>query len=133
MPIYKMDGKKDGLQKYRVRINYTDSTGKNKQIDRVAYGKEEAKELERKLNLNLKEETAPTRTFKELYDEYMEMHSHEVRESTMNAIRGRIKLYVIPEFGQHRIDKINIRMLQKWKNDMEKRYTTKKRKMFLCL
>lgn len=45
MPIYKMDGKKDGLQKYRVRINFTDSSGKSKQIDRVAYGKEVAKEL----------------------------------------------------------------------------------------
>lgn len=30
MPIYKMDGKKDGLQKYRVRINFTDSPGKIK-------------------------------------------------------------------------------------------------------
>ena len=127
MPIYKMEGKKDGLQKYRVRINYTDSTGKNKQIDRVAYGKEEAKELERKLCLNLKEETAPTITFKELYDEYMEMHSHEVRESTMRAIRGRIELYVMPDFGKHQVDKINIRMLQKWKNDMEKRRTTNKK------
>ena len=27
MPIYKMDGKKNGLQKYRVRINFTDSSG----------------------------------------------------------------------------------------------------------
>ena len=38
MPIYKMEGKKDGLQKYRVRINYTDHAGNAKQIDRVAYG-----------------------------------------------------------------------------------------------
>lgn len=45
MPIYKMEGKKDGLQKYRVRVNYTDREGKNKQLDRVAYGKEAAKEL----------------------------------------------------------------------------------------
>ena len=34
MPIYKMDGKKDGRQKYRVRINYRDRAGKAKQIDR---------------------------------------------------------------------------------------------------
>ena len=49
MPIYKMDGKKDGKQKYRVRINYVDTTGKSRQIDRVAYGKEEAKDLEHEL------------------------------------------------------------------------------------
>ena len=43
MPIYKMDGKKDGKQQYRVRINYTDNTGRARQIDRVAYGSTEAK------------------------------------------------------------------------------------------
>ena len=55
MPIYKMDGKKDGQQKYRVRINYVDNMGKNRQIDRVAYGKAEAKFLEAKLMKEVKE------------------------------------------------------------------------------
>lgn len=55
MPIYKMTDKngknirKDGLQKYRVRINYTDSFGKSHQIDRVAFGAETAKQLELQL------------------------------------------------------------------------------------
>ena len=48
---------KNGLQKYRVRINFTDSSGKSKQIDRVAYGKETAKEFERQLAYNLSDET----------------------------------------------------------------------------
>ena len=50
MPIYKMKGKKDGKQKYRVRINYIDSYGKARQIERVTYGNEEAKQLERELS-----------------------------------------------------------------------------------
>ena len=49
MPIYKMSGKKDGKQQYRVRINYTTREGQAKQIDRVAYGREEAKLLEMRL------------------------------------------------------------------------------------
>lgn len=49
MPIYKMKGKKEGKQKYRVRINYIDSLGNAKQMDRVAYGLDEAKQLEREL------------------------------------------------------------------------------------
>ena len=42
MPINKVTDKsgkpvkKDGKQKYRVRINYTDSYGNNKQIERTA-------------------------------------------------------------------------------------------------
>ena len=55
MPIYKMEGKKNGKQKYRVRINYTDSFGKSKQIDRVVYGLDEAKELERRLQRDKRE------------------------------------------------------------------------------
>ena len=52
MPIYKMTDKngknirKDGLQKYRVRVNYTDSFGKSHQIDRVVFGSEAATQLE---------------------------------------------------------------------------------------
>lgn len=38
MPIYKMEGKKNGKQKYRVRINYVDSFGAKKQTDTVVYG-----------------------------------------------------------------------------------------------
>lgn len=75
MPIYKMDGKKDGLQKYRVRINFTDSSGKSKQIDRVAYGKEVAKELERQLAYNLSDETIKKITLQQLYDEYIAVKS----------------------------------------------------------
>ncbi len=71
MPIYKMDGKKDGLQKYRVRVNYTDREGKSRQLDRVAYGKDAAKELERQLNHDLSEETTKKITLQQLYDEYI--------------------------------------------------------------
>lgn len=83
MPIYKMDGSKSGKQKYRVRINYQDSLGKNRQIDRVVYGNPEAKELERELLHQIKNESPAQRiTIQSLYDEYMKAKSYEVREST---------------------------------------------------
>ena len=66
MPIYKMTDKngknirKDGLQKYRVRVNYTDSFGKSHQIDRVVFGAEAAKQLELQLTQKLNDkEIAP--------------------------------------------------------------------------
>ena len=46
---------KNGRQKYLVRINYSDQFGKPKQLTRVAYGSEEAKQLERELEAELKE------------------------------------------------------------------------------
>ena len=55
MPITKVTGKKNGKQKYRVRVNYTDSFGKAQQIERTAYGLDEAKEIERELRLKATE------------------------------------------------------------------------------
>ncbi len=71
MPIYKMDGKRGGKQKYRVRINYTDSLGKPRQIDRVAYGKDEAAQIERELAFSLKEQKPAQKiTVQALFEEY---------------------------------------------------------------
>lgn len=119
MPIYKMDGKKDGKQKYRVRINYVDNTGKSRQIDRVAYGKEEAKDLERQLTLNLREETAPKMTLQQLYDEYVRVKKHEIRESSLDRVAKRLKRYVLGRMENYKIDKLTIKHLQDWKISLE--------------
>ena len=70
MPIYKANGKnKDGLQKYFIRINYIDNRGEYKQLTRTAYGKENAKDLEQRLQQELKEETLTQRlTVQQLYE-----------------------------------------------------------------
>lgn len=49
MPVNKTGVKKNGLQQYRVRVNYTDAAGKNHQIERTAYGLAEANALEQSL------------------------------------------------------------------------------------
>ncbi len=120
MPIYKMQGKKDGKQKYRVRVNYIDNLGKAKQIDRVAYGLEDAKQLERELNYSLKEETPTAKmTVNTLYEEYIKSKRHEVRETTLDTASRTIKRYVIPHLGETRIDKLTAPKLQEWKQKIE--------------
>ena len=59
MPILKTDKRKNGLQGYRVIVNYTDADGSHKKIERAAYGKAEAQSLEAKL---LAEVSAPADT-----------------------------------------------------------------------
>lgn len=119
MPIYKMEGKRDGKQKYRVRVNYTDRTGKARQTERVVYGKEEAKELERKLYRDLSEEQICKMTLKELYDEYIAVKKYEVRENSMRAITDRLELYVLPMLGGYTLDKLKAPILQEWKQYIE--------------
>lgn len=118
MPIYKMSGLKDGKQKYRVRINYTDQSGKARQIDRVTYGKAEAQYLETKLLREIKEAPPQSMTVKELYAEYMNAKRPEVRATTYDKCRRNLERYILPEFERCRLDRLTLPILQKWKTNI---------------
>lgn len=118
MPIYKMNGKKDGLQKYRVRINYIDKAGKPRQLDRVAYGAQAAKELERQLMSNSEETTIAKISLNDLYKEYLCSKKGEVRETTLDKKKQMIGKFVLPSLGNTKVDKLSASVLQKWKNEL---------------
>jgi len=122
MPIYKMNGKKDGKQQYRVRINFIDNYGKAKQIDRIAYGSAEAKALETKLNIEYKEKKniSCNKTIQELFDEYIANKKYEVRETTLDKSNRILLRYIINYLGKTNINKLNMPTLQKWKSDISK-------------
>jgi integrase len=121
MPIYKVPGKrKDGLQKYKVRINYTDDFGENRQLDRIAYGYELAKELERKLNYEIKQKTVVQKVnILALFEEYCEVHKHEVRETTLNKLTSGISNHILPMLANVKLDNLTMSILQKWKSTIE--------------
>lgn len=120
MPIYKMEGSKNGKQKYRVRINYIDNFGKSRQIDRVAYGLSEAKDLERQLEAELKEKLPTARmTVQQLYDEYVKAIAPELRETTFDKNKRVLKAYVLETMGDIPLDKLTAPVLQQWKNQIE--------------
>ena len=126
MPIYKMKGSKDGKQKYRVRINYQDASGNNRQFDRVAYGSAEAKQLERELNYKIKNETPARRmTLNDLYEEYKKSKINEVRESSYKKTTAILDYHVIPMLGDTPLAKLNKPLFAKWKNDMEQKTIVK--------
>ena len=116
MPIYKMKGSKDGRQKYRVRINYIDNLGNSRQIDRVAYGSSEAKDLERQLMYDLKEKTPSARiTLNTLCERYIKDSKAEKRESTLEKEREYLERYIKNICGETPLDKLTVPFFQKWK------------------
>jgi len=133
MPIYKVKGKKEGLQKYHVRINYLSDRGIPKQLTRVAYGIDKAKLLEARLYEQIKiEDRKPVRkmTVRELYNEFIEVKKYEVKKTTLSIIRQNIDYYVFPTLINYRIDKITVGDIQNWKMSFEKTdyaYNTKKK------
>ncbi len=124
MPIYKTKTKKDGLQQYRVRINYTDKNGKARQLTRVTYGATEAKQLEAELMseyAKTKEAPTPSMTVEELYKEYLESKSHEVRQSSLIKTKNCIEKGVIATLGSYKLGKLTSPVLQSWKNEMSRK------------
>jgi len=132
VPIYKSEGKKGGLQKYNVRVNYVSKSGENKQLTRTAYGLENAKDLERKLIDEVKnsdKNPAKKMTVQQLFDEYITAKKYEVKESTVDKAIRDFDYYILPMFANVRIDRLTVAMLQEWKVAMEKKglaYRTKK-------
>lgn len=112
-----MEGKKDGKQKYRVRINYQDTLGNPKQTDHVAYGLEEAKNLEAKLMYDIKNE-APVRsmTVQELFEDYLQAKKHDLKESSLDKNKRNIEYYIIPKLGNMSLKKLDVKKLQVFKN-----------------
>ncbi len=120
MPIYKENGTKDGKQKYRVVVNYTDNFGKYRKAVRTAYGKAEAKELEARLEFEVKETPAVSGvTVKQLLDLYVAAKKGEVKESSINKNKKLIEQYIIPKFGDKRVKKLTAPMFQEWKNEVD--------------
>lgn len=129
MPIYKMKGSKDGRQKYRVRVNYTDNLGNSRQIDRVAYGSAEAKDLERMLQYSVKEQPPAARmTLNDLCDEYTKNTKAELRESTVEKSRANLEMYVKDICGETSLNKLTVPFFQKWKNEIENYVSLKTKK-----
>ncbi len=117
MPLTKTGKKKDGLQQYRVRINYTDNLGKPHQIERTAYGLEEAKQLETALMSKYKDKRTTVKlTIKELCDEYAAYHSHETRRTSHESTMKILRLRVLPYLADCRLDKLTQPILADWKN-----------------
>lgn len=131
MPIYKQDGKKDGLQKYRVIVSYTDRNGAYKQVSKTAYGKDEARQMESQLTAeyNKAQVRSTSRlTVGELIDEYLANKKSDIRATTWDKSRRNLERYVRPILGDVRLDRLSVQILQDWKRqtgELDLEITTK--------
>lgn len=118
MPIYKINGeKKDGLQKYKVRVNYTDSFGAHKQLTRVAWGKDAAAVLERELTQQAQNrQVTADLTVDQLFAIYFDSVQHEIRRTSLSKKQSAFKYHISPFLGKVNIKKLDVKILNSWKN-----------------
>lgn len=123
MPIYKIKGeKKDGLQKYRIVVNYTDENGKKRTVERREYGKAQAEHTEAALRAKVSDGTTTKEsvkvrpiTVKELAKLYEENHGKDIRETTLAKKKEILAAYVVPFLGEKAVRSLSIEDLQKWR------------------
>ena len=118
MPITKLQKKRDGLQGYRVRVNYTDpDTGAYRRIERIVYGKAEAAGMERQLSAEAKS-PAPTAddrlTVAEFVPQFLSYKSAEIRTSSLVTDESRLRRHAIPFFGPLRMCSVTPRHVADW-------------------
>ena len=118
MPIYKEGGKRDGLQRYRVTVSYTAPSGEYKQISRVAYGSDAARQLESDLRREAASGTASRMTVAELVERFNESKRADVREQSLFKAMSIQRCHILPTLGGERLDKLTARKLDQWKTAM---------------
>lgn len=126
MPIYKIDGKKkDGLQKYRVVVNYTEDGGGKRTKERLVYGKAQAEMAEAAIRDSLRarpKEKEPVKpeeiTFSELFQRYKKDRGGEIRASTMAKKASIVGNHLEPVFGPVKLSEITRERLLAWRADL---------------
>ena len=121
MPIYQKGRSRNGLKRYVVYVCYTNAVGEYKQTSRVVYGKDQANEMERQLELDVKEydKIKARMTLQELFDKYMDSRQ-TIRASTLDKNRREWRLYIAPTMANVRIEKLTAQVLEKWKMSVDK-------------
>lgn len=118
--------KKDGLQKYRVRVNYAalspDGTTAYKSIERTAYGKSAASALEQELTAEAQKLShAPAevpKTFRALTEEYLSrmIRGKEIRETSAAKKSSIQNNHLLPFLGDTPLDRLTPTVLMSWQD-----------------
>lgn len=128
MPIYKIEGeKKDGLQKYRVVVNFTDKSGKKRTLERREYGKAQAERLEAKIKEEIEKKAGENplaqMTVSELIDLYAKEHGPDIRATTLDKKKSILKNGVTPYLGDKKLSTLSQDDLQGWRTWINKKTT----------
>lgn len=125
MGIYKIDGeKKNGYQKYRVVVNWTDKTGKKRRAERKVYGKSAAEAAEAKLRSEIEKGALPDElrvnpmTVTELMEFYKSEKKSDLRETTLGKKISILNTHVIPTLGYIKLKDLTAEELNAWRREM---------------
>jgi integrase len=123
MPVYKIEGaKRDGLQKYRVVVNYT-AGGKKRSVERLVYGKAQAEnaeaairaELAKKAPVAERKDADRDLTVKGLLELYEKEHGPEIRKTTLDKKKSILENHAMGALGKVKLRDLIPALLLEWR------------------
>ena len=116
LPAYKYKTK-NGAVRWKVAFWYTDWTGKKKKKKKEGFAtKSAAQAFEREFLL--KNNRSCDMSFTSLVELYRADAEHRVRESTQDTQDSIIDKWLLPYFGELRVDEITAVTVRNWQNEV---------------
>lgn len=129
MQYVKYTDKKTGAILWRLSgyLGTDPITGKQKNLNKRGFtSKKEAQlyELEqlKKLEHGDYNPQKGNRLFSEVFAEWFELHRLSIKDSTQNYMLSIFRLYILPTFGNKRIDRITVPFIQQVANEWAVQY-----------
>ena len=118
MPVYKGDPTKNKRVWY-FSLYYTTLNGERKKYKSKKFTtKDEALREEALFRTSKAESIKQSLTFGELYNEYYSFSKSRIKERSLINYDNALQLHVIPFFKDKKIDKINIKDIMKWQDEI---------------
>ena len=122
--------KKDGSTVYRSSVYLGIDTVTGKKVKTTISGRTKrelkAKALQAQIdfekNGSTVYKTVEIKTYSELVENWLETYCHTVKKSTLTIIKSRLNNYLLPAFGNYKLDKLTPPVIQKQVNQWAKDY-----------
>lgn len=122
--------KKDGSTVYRSSVYLGIDTVTGKKVKTTISGRTKrelkAKALQAQIDFekdgSTVYKTVEIKTYAELVENWLETYCHTVKKATLTIIKSRLNNYLLPAFGEYKLDKLTPPVIQKQVNQWAKEY-----------
>ncbi|WP_078839521.1 N-terminal phage integrase SAM-like domain-containing protein, partial [Streptococcus pneumoniae] len=122
--------KKDGSTVYRSSVYLGIDTVTGKKVKTTISGRTKrelkAKALQAQIDFEKDGSTVykavEIKTYAELVENWLETYCHTVKKATLTIIKSRLNNYLLPAFGNYRLDKLTPPIIQHQVNQWAKEY-----------
>ena len=135
--IVEYSNSKGKLYRFRVYAGIDELTGKKKYIKRSGFktkaqAKKELVKLEYEIANGIYSQPVEMKTFRDVYDLWIEQYRLTVKESTFYNAKRVLNNYILPVLGSYKVNDLKLATCQTAINDWAKKYPSMVKLIKVC-